>query len=291
MKPSFSIFGLLAMVTWCSAAVVARSAPPAPPPAPPVPPETARQAWLGVFLGDALDGGVQLVAVALGGPAQKADLRPGDVVVRVNGRPVPDRDALRVVLASLHPGDRVSMEILRDGRAETRSLEAAEKRRPAWAKLAGSRDLLVSEMAQEAPEIPVLEGLGARLVRIPSELRVHYGAPPGVGALVLRVERGGTAEAAGIRVGDVLVEVNGEALRDPGGVAFPHPVEAKTLEVVRGGEVRVLRVGGSAEGSSPRKRTRTTSDEERERIEKTIAELRRRLADLERRLEELKEVE
>jgi membrane-associated protease RseP (regulator of RpoE activity) len=51
--------------------------------------------------------------------------------------------------------------------------------------------------------------LGVYLLKLTDELRAHFGAPKGAGLLIAKVERGGPAEHAGIRVGDLLVGVGG----------------------------------------------------------------------------------
>ena len=48
-------------------------------------PDEPSAPWMGVFLGDAVDGGVQIVALVPGGPAQAGGLQRGDVLVRVGG--------------------------------------------------------------------------------------------------------------------------------------------------------------------------------------------------------------
>jgi hypothetical protein len=52
--------------------------------------------------------------------------------------------------------------------------------------------------------------LGVQLLRLNDELRGHFGAPPGVGVLVSKVEPGSPAAKAGVRVGDVLTAVDGQ---------------------------------------------------------------------------------
>jgi S1-C subfamily serine protease len=59
--------------------------------------------------------GVGVVSVTAGGPAAKAGVKPGDVIVAVAGQPTPDSAALQSVLAAHKPGDRVQLRILRPG--------------------------------------------------------------------------------------------------------------------------------------------------------------------------------
>jgi len=64
---------------------------------------------------DGATGGVGVVAVTSGGGAERAGLRPGDVIKAVGGAPTPDATALTQALAAAEPGDQVSVTISRDG--------------------------------------------------------------------------------------------------------------------------------------------------------------------------------
>lgn len=231
-------------------------------PAPAATPEAGASAWLGIFLGDALDGGVQLIEVAPGGPAQKAGLHPGDVVIRLDGHEIADRTALRARLHDLKPGDRISLEVLRDGRSETHSIQATARTRP-WQSLS----------VPPAPPAAGQNVLGARLAAIPPELRTHYGAPADSGVLVVEVER----TASVLRVGDVIVRVNGRPVHDPETFDLATPLES--LELVRDGKPRLLH------------RSDLAREQERRQLESTLEQLRRRVAELERRLESLEDTE
>jgi len=57
--------------------------------------------------------GVGIVSVTPGGPAAKAGLKPGDVIVAVNGTPVQDTNDLSTILASLSPGQKTTVKVER----------------------------------------------------------------------------------------------------------------------------------------------------------------------------------
>lgn len=68
--------------------------------------------------------GVRVVEVPAGGPAARAGLLPGDRIVTIDGKPVADRDAKAVqALLSGEVGSKVTVEVLRDGRPLTLSIE------------------------------------------------------------------------------------------------------------------------------------------------------------------------
>jgi S1-C subfamily serine protease len=66
-------------------------------------------------LGLDVESGVLVVAVSSGGPADAADLRPGDVVLKLDGQPTPTVDAIHKLLTREHIGRRVTLDVLRDG--------------------------------------------------------------------------------------------------------------------------------------------------------------------------------
>jgi S1-C subfamily serine protease len=70
----------------------------------------SHRAYLGVFIADT-GNGVLITKLASNGPAAKAGIKPGDVIVSVNGKPTPDSDTLSAVLATLKPGQTVPVVV------------------------------------------------------------------------------------------------------------------------------------------------------------------------------------
>lgn len=68
-------------------------------------------------------GGVVVVGVVDGSPAQKAGLRYGDVLLELNGRKVENRDALRVKISLTPPDSEVAILLVRDGKQMTVAVE------------------------------------------------------------------------------------------------------------------------------------------------------------------------
>jgi serine protease Do len=71
--------------------------------------------------------GVVVAEATAGGPAQRAGLRAGDVVVRVDGEAIAEPDDVAKAIADNQPGDRVSIEVRRGGAAETLTVELANR--------------------------------------------------------------------------------------------------------------------------------------------------------------------
>jgi serine protease Do len=189
--------------------------------------------WLGVLLGNAVDGGAQVVALVPQGPAAKAGILEGDVILSLDGLSTPDRDALGRALALLQPGQTARVTILRGGQSVTRTVAVARRESPTPLPLLPKR--------RTAPEAQALwfggwSG-GMSVSPIPRELRLHYGAPADAGALVTSVDPGGAAAAAKVRVGDVLVRVGDRAISEaydlPRALAGSHDSASVTLSLVR----------------------------------------------------------
>jgi S1-C subfamily serine protease len=74
------------------------------------------RAFLGVRVATTVGGqGVIVAAVERGGPADKAGIKPGDVILAVGGKPTPTTDALATVLAELRPGQKVPVDVVSEG--------------------------------------------------------------------------------------------------------------------------------------------------------------------------------
>jgi len=79
------------------------------------------QAWLGVTY-TMVEGGAQIIEVTPNSPSERANLRVGDVVVAVEGKPVNAQMDLRDHILRYDPGDRVELTLLRNGRKQSVSM-------------------------------------------------------------------------------------------------------------------------------------------------------------------------
>jgi putative serine protease PepD len=77
------------------------------------------RAYLGVSVTTVTNGGVLVAKVVRGGPAAAAGIRPGDLIVSVDGKPTPNADVLTTVLAALRPRQVVPVTVLRSGGRRT----------------------------------------------------------------------------------------------------------------------------------------------------------------------------
>src|SRR5579884_573625 len=144
--------------------------------------------------------GVLVGGVAPGGPADKAGIKTGDVITQLNGSNIRDPNAFRNAIASTAPGTDVTLTIVRNGQQQQIHAKLDE--------LSGS----------ENPQTQSGGGsgggqLGLRVQPITPELAEQLGIPNvKKGLVVMSVDPTGPAAEAGIQAGDVLVEINRQAV-------------------------------------------------------------------------------
>src|SRR5581483_8484774 len=127
-------------------------------------------------------------------PASQAGLKPGDVIVEYDGRPVGRTEELPRAVADTPVGRTVSIRVLRDGRPLTLTARIA--------KLAESDE---TRMAAAGPGAP---GLGLTVESLTPQVAEQLGVPDRRGAVVRDVADGSRAAGAGLRPGDVIVEAD-----------------------------------------------------------------------------------
>jgi serine protease Do len=137
--------------------------------------------------------GVLVPEVTKGSAAEKAGLKPGDVIIELNGKPVETAKELQGRVAALKPDTDVDLVVLRDGKRETVSAKLSE--RPAK-----------GQVAKGGPE--TLEKLGLVVQNLTDDLAKQYGYEGLSGVIVTQVEPGSIAELAGITPGALIMEVN-----------------------------------------------------------------------------------
>ncbi len=155
---------------------------------------TVRRAWTGLDVAGASAmrdwksrGGVSVTRVAPGGPAARAGLGEGAVLVEANGRPLRNYLDWEAVKLDLRVGDTISLRYRGPRGARTVRI------------VTGDLPTVTAE------KISVLRGL--ELVTVTPAVQAERGLRSARGALVFRLPRE-VAEATGLREGDVIVAVN-----------------------------------------------------------------------------------
>jgi serine protease Do len=133
-------------------------------------------------------------------PAQKAGLKNGDIILEVNGKEINDANHLRNVISSMQPDSNASLKVWRDGAQHTMSVKLGEMN-PEEARSRGGSGRNGGD-ADDALEGVSVENLTPQVAR---GLKIPAGT---MGVIVNEVSPSSDAAAAGLRQGDVILEVN-----------------------------------------------------------------------------------
>ena len=152
-----------------------------------------------------LDGkrGALVAEVQPNSPAAKAGLKNGDVIVALNGQPIEDANRLTFSVGAIPPGTKIDLEVLRDG--DMKSLQVTTAERPASASRNGRGNPAPEDLARH--DEGVLNGVAVD--DIAPQARAQLNLPARLkGALIVGVEPDSAAARAGLRAGDVILEIN-----------------------------------------------------------------------------------
>jgi serine protease Do len=151
------------------------------------------------------DKGVIVVDVKPNGPADKAGLKQGDLILSVNKTPTPDTESLRGVVAKAAPNSSVDLLIMREGREKTLTAKLGEQptgTEVAWADKGRDKSSGVSAevgLTVQTLTPDIAEGLG-----LPQDLK---------GVIVVDVAADGPAGQAGIEANDVITRVGKQEVK------------------------------------------------------------------------------
>lgn len=138
--------------------------------------------------------GAIVTDVIAGSPAEKAGIRRGDVVLKINGTAVKDNRDLSRRIAALQAGQTATFTIWRDGKTMTISVKVAKRERTAEAEIPATG--------------PKMMSLGLGLQTITDSLRAEFALKGDVkGVLVTDIDPIGNAAERGLRIGDRIVGV------------------------------------------------------------------------------------
>ncbi len=140
--------------------------------------------------------GALVANVSKDGPAEKAGVKVGDVIVEFDGKEIKDSGDLPIIVARTPVDKKVRMKVLRDKKEVTLTVNVGE--------------LKEEEVAATVPE----KGeLGMTVQRLTPQLAESLGLEKADGVVVTAVEPASAADEAGIRRGDVIVEVDRKPIR------------------------------------------------------------------------------
>lgn len=236
------------------------------------------EAWLGVSVRDVDEetakafglkdaSGALVTAVAPRSPARKAGLRTDDLIVEFDGNAVKDAGQLSDLVADKQADSVVKVKVLRGGEKATFDVTLASRRKPDSGWEWGLDDWLDSHPRMRSftfrlPEFwrSTARGrLGVRVMNLNDDLSAYFQTKKG--ALVLEVDEDSPANTAGIKPGDVVVEVAGAAVEDREDLADSVEAHKKAASI----KLKVFRHGKSMDlvvNLSPKRRHHTEDEDE-----------------------------
>jgi serine protease Do len=142
------------------------------------------------------EGGALVADVVEGGPAERAGIKTGDVVVEFNGKAIKDSTDLPLEVARVAPGKTAQVKILRDNKPSSIAVQVGE--------------MTDSEVVAESRQ----GDFGMTVQPLTPAMAQSLGLESAEGLLVSAVKPGSAADEAGLRRGDVVTEINRRPVRD-----------------------------------------------------------------------------
>ena len=169
--------------------------------------------WLGITIQD-LNGdlaeyynlkdqsGVLVADVVPGDPADKAGIKPDDIIIDVNGKKVTTGHELTAMTARLSVGDNATLTVLRDGKQKHFDVEV------------GKRPLTLASAGTPRPEKET--EFGFQVAELTPEMASRLNVAAESGVVVVGVNANSKADKAGIQKGDLIKEVNRRSIESVG---------------------------------------------------------------------------
>jgi len=169
-----------------------------------------RRSWIGVMIQDitpelkaklglGTEEGALVSDVVSGGPADKAGIKRGDVVLRFDDKTIRGTRDLPFVVASTPIGKTVEMEIMRGNQRMNLQIKTEE---------------LKEEAEEETPAEEAGPNLGMEVQEITPEMAKNYNLSRTSGVIIVDVESGSPAGEAGLTPGDIIVEIEKKPIKD-----------------------------------------------------------------------------
>jgi serine protease Do len=164
--------------------------------------------WLGVSVQDltpelaksfGVEGtkGALIAQIFKGGPAEKAGMKKGDIIVAYGGKEIPNAATLRNEVAVSSIGQELKVSVLRSGKREELTVMIGN--------LEDATKILSSS---------VEERLGVKVRSVTAQEAEKYGLPSQQGVLITLVEPKGALGQVGFEVADIILEINGQPIED-----------------------------------------------------------------------------
>jgi len=204
-----------------------------------------RKGYLGVGLGDldpaaaeylglSENSGAVITEVQRGLPGHKAGLRTYDIVTEFNGKKIKNSLDLRDAVSDSEIGKKVKMKVLRDNKALNLEIAVAERAE----STSGQRgtETVKSYSGQKAPF-----NLGFNISDLTEDIRKEWNLNgENDKPVVVEVQRNSIASRAGIRVGDIILDVNKQEIHSAADVIKALKKDKNSIRLARNNRILVV---------------------------------------------------
>ena len=143
--------------------------------------------------------GVLVADVFEGDPADKAGIQAKDIILAVNGKKIETSRQLTAMIAGLKVGETAKVEVFRNGKSKTFAVKLAKR---------SDEKLTARTLPPKSEE----EELGIRVTNLTSEMAQRFNLGEAAGVVVVGVESDSKGSEAGVRVGDIIKEINHQVI-------------------------------------------------------------------------------
>lgn len=190
--------------------------------------------------------GVAITRVAENGPASRAGLKAGDVILRFDNEPVTTHAKLQRLISEAAPEQSVRLGISRNG-AEQEVMVTVGRRKSSFQNIleaypaqqnAEEARRAMDQLREKQGTMSFFTGrrIGVNTTQLTKQLADYFGVAGGRGILITSVAENSPAARAGIKAGDVITEADGEKIESSGDLsrAINRKTDgAMTLRIIR----------------------------------------------------------
>ncbi|HCM41139.1 MAG: hypothetical protein A2Z97_09770 [Bdellovibrionales bacterium GWB1_52_6] len=163
--------------------------------------------------------------VVAGGPADKAGLKPYDVILEFNRKPIRTQSDLILAVTSIPVGESAPLKILREGKEKSLTVTVTKRPGP-------DEDRIQKQKKKDKDKKPSQTDTGMELENLSAETAKELGLPPKTGGVIVSdLSYGGAAQQAGLMRGDVIMEIDQKPVKDV--ESFYSVVKAKKAYLLR----------------------------------------------------------
>jgi Do/DeqQ family serine protease len=149
--------------------------------------------------------GMEITSVLKGTAAEAAGIQPSDIMVAIDGKTLRQTEDLRNAILEHKVGDRIPVELVRKGKKMRLEVILREEQKPA-------EDVGGPQKKKAAGESAEIKWMGMTVIELTDRLAQELGTRNSSGVVVAQVEPGSAAEASGLQRGDIIREVEQEAV-------------------------------------------------------------------------------